>query len=329
MREKAGHPVISMHRIVQEKVKNGFDASNHNKAFGNALALVRKKYPAASVVQVPDMPEWDEYRKYTPHVLSLHRAFKASSMIKPSVELAELLYDAGFGVWACQMASSDGIELLETAEAILDTLNQDPYCELRAHIHSTLGNLLELMGATKREECFHRRQESRRIRDKIFHHDENHKVRHILLQNANNEYAISLMDRDRFDEAGEIFEGCLQIYREWDSEEVIPFEYAKYHHNMGLVLMSRGKYPEAIKYVRHAIDLIKRFSGKKWRYWQFQFTLACIILQSGDEQAALALHLEILSARLELYGKFDQSTSMSKYAVGTMYHHLGNLQTAT
>ncbi|KAK3318119.1 hypothetical protein B0H66DRAFT_516243 [Apodospora peruviana] len=330
IKEKAGKPVLSMHRIVQDKVKGGFNAENHNKAFVNALKLVRKQYPAASVVQVPDLPPWDEHRKLSPHVLSLHRSFKATKLIKPSFELAELLYDAGFGVWACETTTSEGIELLETAESILDALREDPNCKLRADIASILGHLLELTGASGREESFRRRQQARAIRDKIFAADPTHKVNHILLQNANNDYAISLLDKNRFDEAGEIFERCFEIYQKWDEEKVIPYEYAKYHHNNSMVQMARGQFPEAIKSVRHAIHLTEGFSGKQWRYWQFQYTLACILLQAGDLQGALDLHLEILSGRLELYGnKYERSTNMSKYAVGAMYHHLGDLPTAT
>lgn len=50
IKEKAGQPVLSMHWIVQDKVKSGFDPQNHNKAFLNALELVRKKFPATSIV---------------------------------------------------------------------------------------------------------------------------------------------------------------------------------------------------------------------------------------------------------------------------------------
>jgi hypothetical protein len=62
VKERAGGQVLSMHRIVQQKIKLGFDSRNHHNAFENALKLVRKKYPTASVVQIPDLPNWDEYR---------------------------------------------------------------------------------------------------------------------------------------------------------------------------------------------------------------------------------------------------------------------------
>jgi len=339
VKEKAGQPVLSMHRIVQDKVKSGFDAQNHNKAFLNALKLVRKKYPTASVVQVPDLPSWDEYRKYTPHVLSLHRCYTSASpsKVKPTLDLAHLLYDAGFGVWACQTTTQDGISLLSTAESILDTLQFQPQPpsttptlqKLRADISITLANLLELTGVGGRSESLLRREQSRNIRQQLYTADPSHKVNHILLQNANNDYAISLLDKSRFHEAGEIFNACLAVYQSWDSEEVIPFEYAKYHHNMSLVLTSRGEYDQAIKSVRHAIHLTEGFSGKGWRYWQFQFTLACILLQAGDVQGAVDLQLDVLAGRVEMYGRFERSVCMSKYAVGVGYYYLGELVTAT
>src|SRR5262245_56137068 len=196
VKEKTGQQLLSMHRVVQEKTKSGFEPSRHQESFERALTLVRKKYPSASVVQVPDLVDRDDHRKYTPHVLSLYRAFKATSIIRPSIELAELLYDAGFAVWACQTAISDGIELLGAAEAILNTLGEDPHSKLRAHICSTLGNLLELTGATNREESFRRREEARMIREKIVRDDPGHKVNNILLQNAANDYAMGLLDKN-------------------------------------------------------------------------------------------------------------------------------------
>ena len=72
-----------------------------------------------------------------------------------------------------------------------------------------------------------------------------------------------------------------------------------------------------------------RFSGKKALYYRRAFTLANIRLQSGDLQGALDKHLEVLTARLELHGKYQEHTIMSTYAVGAMYHHLGDLDTAT
>lgn len=98
---------------------------------------------------------------------------------------------------------------------------------------------------------------------------------------------------------------------------------------MSLVLTARGEYDEAVKSVRHAMYLTEGFTGKGWWYWQFQFTLACILLQSGDVQGALDLHLEVLDRRLEMYGKYERSANMSTFAVGRAYYSLRDLVVAT
>jgi hypothetical protein len=93
--------------------------------------------------------------------------------------------------------------------------------------------------------------------------------------------------------------------------------------------MWEGKMKEAIQSIERCIELTKKFSGQMWQYYRRMFFLACILLQTGDFQAALDRHLEVLTARLELHGKHHENTIMSTYAVGAMYHHLGDLSTAT
>ncbi len=54
-----------------------------------------------------------------------------------------------------------------------------------------------------------------------------------------------------------------------------------------------------------------------------------MLLQAGEQQEALDLHLEIMSSRLKKYGRYSQSTITSKYSLGAMYHHRGDLAIAT
>jgi hypothetical protein len=116
--------------------------------------------------------------------------------------------------------------------------------------------------------------------------------------------------------------------REWGTEDEFPLEYGKYFHSTGRVRLCQGQYREAIELIRKAAKLIEKPCGKMWRYWAYQFTLACVLLQSGDLQGSLELHLDVFNARKATYGSYDSSTLLSEYAVGAMYHHLGNLKAA-
>lgn len=182
--------------------------------------------------------------------------------------------------------------------------------------------------------CVERRQASdildnawqirRRIHDQHPNHNND-----VLFQNAANDYALCLLNDHQFEKAGGIFKQCREQYLKWAPEEHNPFENSKYYGNFSIVLMWRGAMDEAIRYQEHAIKLIRSFSGTKASYWRKKFMLACILLQAEDFQGALDLHLDVLKARLDLHGEQDEYTISSMYAVGAMYHHLGDLSVAT
>ena len=61
------------------------------------------------------------------------------------------------------------------------------------------------------------------------------------------EYAISLLHYHRYEQAEPVIEKCLTKFKEWDTEEEIPFEYSKYYNKIALVRMYQGRFDEAIK----------------------------------------------------------------------------------
>ncbi|KAH8881119.1 hypothetical protein GQ53DRAFT_599373, partial [Thozetella sp. PMI_491] len=314
MKENSGQQEFNMHRLLQWKIQAGLPASAYKKAFHKAFMLIRKKYPQPSQKQVLETSKWEACRKYTPQVASLRRTLQRTSLIGPSLEFAQLFYDAGFGVWSCQMAAVDGIAYLKASERILDSLHVDRYHRLRSDIHSVFGDLCETIGASMRQECLLRRREALETRKKIYEDDPSD-VNEVLWVKAANDYGVGLMDVNNFEEAGTVFENCHASYSRWGSEEDLPHEYAKSYHNRAMVMMWQGEHADAIASLRRAIHLAEVFSGKEWLYWQYQFDLGCLLLQSGDKQAALELHITTLSARQELYGKHAQSTTLSWYAV--------------
>jgi tetratricopeptide (TPR) repeat protein len=329
VKEKGTNQILSIHRLLQEKILLDLDPAKFTEVFEKVYCLVRKRYPAASPIQVPESQKWPDCKAYTPHVLSVHRAFKAGSLIEPSISLAQLFYDAGFHVWERQTTAYDGISFLETSEEILNTLNFDKSAKLRADILSILGLFYDNIGTSRRAEGLQRRKEAINIRRKIYEDNPQDSESDVLLANAANDFGYSLLENNMFEEAGKIFETCYKRYCKWGTEDQIPFEYAKFYLNTGKVRMWQGNFPEAIRFIRRAVVLTEKSGGKTWRYWMFQFILACVLLQSGDLQGALDLHLEVFFARKKVCGKHDSTTVLSNYAVGAMHHHLGNLPEAT
>lgn len=85
--------------------------------------------------------------------------------------------------------------------------------------------------------------------------------------------------------------------------------------------MWQGNFQDAIRLCYRGVELFEQAVGHTWKVFLSQFILAYILLQSGDLQGALDLHLQIC-------GKYDFTTVSSCYAVGAMYHYLGDLSAA-
>ena len=323
----------SIHRLLQQKIIIDIGAQlKFDGAMRKATRLVRKKFPQSPVIQAPMPENWPKCKEYMPHVFSLLRAFKDAQeqfeAFEQTKELAQLFLDAGFYVWDRQATEYDGLSFLDAAESILDYIKVDQNSELRADIHCISGLLRNSMGCRQREESLRHLELARNIRQNIFTENPYDRNNDVLLQNAATDYGILLLNKYDFTSAEAIFEDCLKQYRVWGTEKEIPFEYSKYYYNTGIVRMWQNRMDEAIQFLQRSVQLAKEYSGEEGQYWDNQFTLACVILQSGDVQKALDLHLETLSAKLDLFGKHSKSTILSTYAVGAMYYHIGDLPTA-
>ncbi|KAH6716153.1 P-loop containing nucleoside triphosphate hydrolase protein [Leptodontidium sp. MPI-SDFR-AT-0119] len=322
--DKNGIQTLSIHRLLQLKIRRDLvrkGSVRFARVFDKAYCLVRKMYPPASPIQAPEPLKWRTCKMYLPHVLSLWHAFTSpSSPLKPRLELATLFYDAGFHAWEQQVNIADGIRYLETAEAMLNDMGVDEDAKLRADIHCILAISFESHGPRKDMAILHRRTEAMRIRT-LIHEADLSRESDVLLTNSRNDYGLSLLGSYHFDEAGRIFEACYERYCCWGSEEQIPFEYAKYYTNIARVKMWQGNFQDAIRLCYRGVELFEQAVGHTWKVFLSQFILAYILLQSGDLQGALDLHLQIC-------GKYDFTTVSSCYAVGAMYHYLGDLSAA-
>jgi hypothetical protein len=263
-----------------------------------------------------------------PHVFSLHRTYKETSRVQPSVELAELFYDAGFHVWERQTTAYDGLSFLQTAHEILDKVGFDPDGKLRADIYSIMGEFYDNMGSVHRDESVNRHTAALVIRQKIYDANPEDKNSDVLLRNATSDLGTCFLNKNMFEKAAQSFEHCYERYKVWGTEEQIPFEYSKYYLNMGLVLAWRGRYDDAVRSLQQCIRLAGKHSTQTWHYCEYMFVFGCVLLQSGDVQGALNAHLETLKSRVDLFGKHETSTIASTYAVGAMYHHIGDPQSA-
>ncbi|KAK0711893.1 hypothetical protein B0H67DRAFT_555798 [Lasiosphaeris hirsuta] len=331
-----GEPAYSIHRVLQQKIQFDLDDYSFADAFRKAFRLIRKRFPRADSQQVPDPEDMEECSRYMPHIYNFHQIFTehfkdhmATPMggVQP-IELSELFYDAGFYVWGGQTTAYKGLPFLETADKILDDMKAQPNDKVRADIHCMTGLLLLNMGYEERARGTKRLKEAWEIRKAIYIEDGT-RDNDVLSQNAANDYCLCLMNSYRFEEAGTILKGCLERYQTvFGPESENPFEYSKYYGNFSIILLWEGKIEEATQSIEKSLVLTERFGGKNSQYYRRLFMLACTYLQAGDTQKAFDMHLKVLDARVELQGKHHENTILSMYAVGAMYHYLGDVDNA-
>lgn len=331
-----GEQAYSIHRVLQQKIQFDMDDYSYADAFRKAFRLIRKQFPSASPTQVPNTDALDPCQKIMPHVYSFDKVFRdhfndhnsaAMRETKPE-DLAELFYDAGFYVWAAQTTAYDGLTFLEAADEILNKINFDPNAKLRADIHCMTGLLLLNMGYAERARGTKRLKRALEIR-KVNYEREPSRNNDILLQNAANDYALSLMNEYRFPKAGNFLRECYERYQTWGPESENPFENSKYYGNYSAVLLWEEKIDEAIEYINKCLDYTERFTGGKGsQYYRRLFWLGNVYLQAGETQKALEIHLEVLTERVRLQGKRNENTILSMYAVGAAFHYRADLPSA-
>lgn len=332
MDTRDGGDVLGIHRNLQRKILQELnqDPAERVRVFTQAFLLVRKRFPQASPIQVPEPEKWPICRKYLPHVLSLRKLYLGTVVeIEPSVKLARLFSDGGIDLWERGL-TNEGLDLLGSAETILDELDCDENL-LRANINVIISLLLQSSGLTRLSEARDRSVTALEIRQA---HQKSPppsgytKIDEILLYNAWSDYGCILLQYNDIEKAEPIFQECFERYKAWDRPEVIPYEYAKFYHHMAFCKLYRRDFSAAVELAEAGLHWVEVATGPSAATNRWKFDLACLVLQKGDLLRALQLHQEVLDARLELHGKYGFLTLQSYYAVGAVQAYLGELVSA-
>lgn len=320
---------LSIHRSLQWKVLKDLDrdAQKRDKVFSQAFDLVRKRFPLPSPIQVPEPGKWPACKEYLPHVLHLQNVVtKTMPSITPSIKIARLLSDGGINLWERGM-TSEGLRLLKSAETILDQLDTDNP-QLRANIDVVINLLIQDYGFSHMAESEVRIRRALDIRleylkqckpETYTRNDD------ILLHNAWSDYGCVLLQYNKYEVAQPIFRRCLTKYRQWGTDAEFPYEYYKYNHHTAFCRLYEHDLAGATELAEESLRLIVVATGQSSATSKTRFDLACIVLQSGDAQRALALHKEVLDSNIRQHGHFNFLTLRSYYAVGAMSACTGNL----
>lgn len=320
-KEIEGEPCLTLHRSLQRSIREtaAKTSGKPQEIFDQALTLVRKVFPDSSAIQVPEPQKWREHQRLLPHVISLQTTFnEAKEAVQGSTTFARLLSDAGMNQWE-QGFTRDGLLLLKTAEQVLDAIAYEKNGIMRADINVVVALMYDNTGISTRAESLRRREQTLSIRrERIEQLKEVSQTEEILVYNAWMDYIVSLLQYNQYREAEPTLEKCLGKYRDWGTPEEIPFEYAKYYHNMSFVRMYQNRWEEAIQVGRLGVQYMG-MSGQESLMLRYEFDLACITLQSGDVDSAFELHKQVLNQRIIVCGKTNENTLQSYYALGALH----------
>jgi tetratricopeptide (TPR) repeat protein len=340
-----GREVYSIHRTVQRLLVTEMNKhpAERETIFQLTFDLVRYHLPRPSA-DTPEPAKWKSFRDYLPHVLSLQRAYadpESPVTIAPFFGLAELFRDGGILLWQ-RYISSEAMRLLASALDILSRLDEE-HLPLLAELHTTIHLLLQYRGISGRSESKDHLGKALQLRERIVAEAKPRSPPQdqLSLIMARADFANAHLEFHNFEYAEPIYERCFRDFSEMFPAGAqgtyhhqqkstlmdVTKVFAKLDHHKAYCKMYRGDFPAAIDLASRAIEHIARLQNRTFLL-RYQFDLACIKLQSGDREGALALHEEIYRERTELHGPTSYFTLMSQYAVGAVHHYLGHLDVA-
>ena len=324
-RETSGEePFLSIHRSLQWSIIVDLSrVYDHRwKVYHQAFVLLRRGMPMSSPIQIPEPEKWPQFERYTPQILNLrtHCLWPEPPVDLP-VDFARILSDMGTYMWHAGLVP-DGSEALETAERILDERGVREIDPLRGDILGNLGILSGFAGVSERKEGMERRLEALKIRKEVYEDIPEKKITqddHTRLYIAESDVAYGYIQEEEFEKVEEIMERCLTQYKSWDTEENIPYEYAKYYYTMSLVRASQGSINEALDFSRRGVGLVTKSAGKEHSVTQlWKFSFANLVFHSGDVAESLHINEEVLSVRRKTCGEFNAFTLESYSTCGAL-----------
>jgi tetratricopeptide (TPR) repeat protein len=323
---------LTTHRSVQTAMlrKLDQDLEQRRMSFRDACFLIRRVFPRPSPLQQPEPDKWPLIQTYLPQLLSLEKAFRQTQPpIEGSTELAVLLSDVGLNAWDRGLGY-EAKNLLQTAEAVLDSIGCDEWAMERSDIHVLLGIMTDTTGITQRAEGLRYRESAHRIRKRHIESIPPEKRTledEIRYYNTLTDLGCSYQHLNRHDEVAQICEEVLAKYRSWGTEEQFPYEFAKYYRHMSFVLVRRGDVQKAVEYSRQAIKLLE-LGNFGLLAASTKADCATMLYFNGEIREAVCRHQEVLQHRLQTLGRSNIMTIHSYLALGAICYFTDDMDNA-
>ncbi|KAL9036049.1 MAG: hypothetical protein Q9180_004523 [Flavoplaca navasiana] len=305
---------LTIHRSVQWNILLHLskDKDDRWNAFNQALTLLRKGMPMTSPLDIPEPEKWPKFELYVPQVLNVRtHCLWPDPPVELPVDFAQILSDLATYMWHAGLAS-EGHKALDTAIHIMDDEKVDKDDPRRGDACAKLGILMSYNGVSDRRETLEHRKQAWEIRHKEFESksaNETTRNDEIRLYNVKCDLAWTYLHERDFAQALPIMEDCYTKYKSWDTEEKIPFEYAKYYALTSVIFMGQGKPDIAVKHAERGSALIEKAAGSQHPVTQqWRFVLGMMAFHAGAEEKSLEINQDILSTRKNVLGDFNHFT---------------------
>ncbi|KAI1123776.1 P-loop containing nucleoside triphosphate hydrolase protein [Nemania abortiva] len=332
-----GEKYLEIHRSLQMDLLSGLaqhrDCSRRNVVFTEVTAMIQAVLPEATRLQQNEKEIWPIFIRYAPQVLALRQNSQwPVPPIQLSLSFAKMLSNVGTFLWHTGQIR-ECTAAMDTAESIIE--RQPP--EVRGHqdvemllsdIYLVVGIVADCIGVSRRRQSLDYRLKLLELRERelggippelVSRDDE------IRWGNAKGDLACAYLQRCEFRKTRDIMEELYNnYYQKWGSEEEIPYEYSKYWHHMGHVLMAEGQPDKAIEWSLKGMELDLAHAGSiDSTVLVDLYDVACLLFNAGRIEESLEAHEEVLDKRIRTCGKGAQFTLESYEAVGIIQHMLG------
>jgi tetratricopeptide (TPR) repeat protein len=256
---------LTIHRSFKRSLlhKLDKDPAQRQIAFEQALALIVKKVPPQSEIEVAEQHKWPTHEMYLPHVLSLHAIYLETFDMSPRIvehpDFAELLSNVGRYL-ADKGASNDSMPLLELAARLYSSLDPQLMSPNHSKVLSTLSFVCSWRGVSGRSEAVSYSKRSLDIRVNRWNstpEDQRTKTDKLLLSNAWEDHASNCLEHEQFDQAEPFIQKSLALKRQCGTEADYPYEFAVSYCDLGMVRRAQGNKSECLDHLSRAQALLE------------------------------------------------------------------------
>lgn len=328
----SGTPYLTIHRSLQLNVRHTLsqNEAKRQSIFAQAVALLRKAFPAQHVTQTPSNESWSNYEEYQPHVLSLKAIFEqAEPPLSAPPGFAMLLNDAANYFWELGFYKSSQV-MARLAVSIFEKLPRPKLMEL-ASAYAIWGEAAAEEGISGRDiwlrcstKAIQLRKKSLLATPKGGTYDER-----LLFANSYNDFGAYLLHVGNYEQAEKYLGHGLAIKQSVATEETESQMFAESYQNLAVVYAARGDHAEAKKYITKAVELGTKANGPTAATtWTYNFDWANLALARNDYGIALSRHQQVLERRTGIFGEYSCRTRDSYHAVAAAHHGLRNYEEA-